>query len=429
MPGTDLAVVDQRTSFDLLPVAQQMAEAIARTEFVPKALRNRPDAVMACVLAGHEIGVPPMQALSKIHIIEGRPAQASELMRALVLRAGHDLWIEESSITKATICGQRLGSDHTTRITWTMDDAKRANLSGKDNWRRYPRAMLLARATAELCRMVFPDVLGGLSYAVEEVQDGFVWDDVGGGDVIDVEPDTPAVPAPATHTRKAKATTAKKAAPRKAAASRPPRSTPPPAPGFDQPPAGQGPAGPPPAPVTDQTPAWAQTIAMRCRDIGVDRARLITAVTGGRKTSGRDLDEAEAHAVLEAARQIKAGEKHLTEGPGGEPMLADGFEPFPDEPDDDDVVDAEIVDDEDDQAADDPMGPLAEVDWDLEQWQAFVKDQRCKVVETLRRAREIAGEMGLTLPSGMADLRGNRELAPAVRGWLEEQGAERGVAS
>jgi hypothetical protein len=52
MPGTDLAVVDQRTSFDLLPAAREMADAIAKTEFVPKALRNRPDAVIYCVLSG-----------------------------------------------------------------------------------------------------------------------------------------------------------------------------------------------------------------------------------------------------------------------------------------------------------------------------------------------------------------------------------------
>jgi hypothetical protein len=372
---------------------------------------------MARVLAGHEIGVPPMQALSKIHIIDGRPAQAAELMRALVLQAGHEIWIEDSSITKATVCGQRLGKDHTTRITWTIDDAKRANLLGKDNWRKYPRAMLLARATAELCRMVFPDVLGGLSYAVEEVQDGFVWDDTD-GQVIDVAASDGPAPAPATHTRKAKATNAKKAAPRKAAATRAPRSTPPPSPGFDQPASSsEGPAAPPPAPSTDQAPAWAQTIAMRSRDIDVDRHELIYAVTGGRKTSGKDLDEAEAHGVLEAIRQIKAGEKHLDTS-GTEPALRDG-------PGDDDVIDAEIV--EDDEAAD-AMGPLAELDWDLEQWQEYVKSQRCKVVETLRRAREIAGEMGIALPSGLADLKGNRELAPAVRGWLEEQGAERGVA-
>ena len=48
-------------------------------DFVPPALRGKFEAVLACILAGHEAGVSPMQALSKIHIIEGRPAMAAEL--------------------------------------------------------------------------------------------------------------------------------------------------------------------------------------------------------------------------------------------------------------------------------------------------------------------------------------------------------------
>lgn len=181
---TDLVRYQPPTSsLDLAPQAWKLAEKIAATDFVPPALRGKPEAVLACILAGHEAGVSPMQALSKIHIIEGRPAMASELMRALVLQHGHELNYAEVSTTSVTAEGKRRGSERWTRVTWTMDDAKRGGLDGKQNWRRWPRAMLIARATAELCRMIFPDVLAGISYTVEELSDGNV-----SGDLVDFGP-------------------------------------------------------------------------------------------------------------------------------------------------------------------------------------------------------------------------------------------------
>jgi hypothetical protein len=154
----------------LLPVAAELAAQIAGTDFVPQQMRNNPAMVAAAILYGDEIGVGPMQSLARISVINGRPTLAAEMQRALILQAGHDLWIEESTTTKCTVAGRRSGSDATSRVTWTMDDAKRAGLAGKPPWRTYPRQMLLARASAELARAVFPDSIGGLA-ATEEVDD------------------------------------------------------------------------------------------------------------------------------------------------------------------------------------------------------------------------------------------------------------------
>ena len=111
-----------------------------------------------------------MQSLAKIAVIEGKPALAAEAQRALILRAGHDIWIEDASVTKVTVCGRRKDSEQINRFTWTMDDAKRANLAGRPSWRMYPRQMLTARATAELARAVFADAIGGLM-AIEELEE------------------------------------------------------------------------------------------------------------------------------------------------------------------------------------------------------------------------------------------------------------------
>lgn len=172
MTSTELVPVTDASSWvEVMAPAAKLAGDIANTEFVPGPLRGKPAAVAACILTGHEVGIGPMQSLSKIHVVDGRPAMAAELMRALVLRDGHEIWVEDLTNTRCVISGKRSGSEHTSTVTWTMDDAKRANLAGKNNWRRYPRAMLQARATAELCRLIFADCLGGISHVPEELED------------------------------------------------------------------------------------------------------------------------------------------------------------------------------------------------------------------------------------------------------------------
>ena len=224
------------SSFDLVPQAASLADQIARTDFAPAGLRGKPEAVMAAMLTGHEIGIGPMQALSEISVINGRPCMSAKLMRALVHRAGHDLWFEAKGNTKVTICARRADwpEDRVAKVTWTMDDAKAAGLSGGQNYRKYPRAMLAARATGEICRDNFADVLGGIGYTPEELSDG---DLIADGDIaisgrVDIEPDA----APTT-TRKAKRAPARRTAPAKAAAPTAPTSVTvenlPPLPGED----------------------------------------------------------------------------------------------------------------------------------------------------------------------------------------------------
>jgi hypothetical protein len=155
----------------------RLADHIASTEFVPAALRGKPAAVTAAILYGREVGLAPMTALTQTHVIEGRPSASAEAMRALVIAAGHELRFVETTGAVCTVEGRRRGSNHWTRLTWSLDMARAAGLldrtaGGKlrDNWHKYPRRMLQARATSELCQLVFPDVIHGMT-ALEEVED------------------------------------------------------------------------------------------------------------------------------------------------------------------------------------------------------------------------------------------------------------------
>ncbi len=180
--STDLATINHNDVATTAPefsigaaVAEyaNLAGQIAKTQFVPADFNGRPEVVLAAMLYGRELGLGPMQSLSLIQSIKGRVGLKPEGMRALVRQKGHRIWPTEMTDTSVTLCGWRLGdpTDAVVSVTWTMDDAKRAGLGAGDNWRKYPRAMLVARATSELCRLHFADVIGGLSYTPDELAD------------------------------------------------------------------------------------------------------------------------------------------------------------------------------------------------------------------------------------------------------------------
>lgn len=159
----------------------ELAENIAPTEFVPYGLRGSVAKTVAAILHGRELGLPPMTALSHTQVINGRPGTSAEVMRALILQAGHDLDISETSATRCVIRGRRQGwaEDRWTRVTFTIEDAAKAGLledkvkDGKRTpsmYRKWPQAMLLARASTILARMIFADVIHGMR-SVEELQD------------------------------------------------------------------------------------------------------------------------------------------------------------------------------------------------------------------------------------------------------------------
>lgn len=156
---------------DSIVVFGSLAQQISQTEFVPDAFRNKPETVLACMLFGKECGLGPMASLNLTQSIKGKVGLKPEGMRAVVQAHGHRIWTEEYTADRVTLCGQRAGEDHVERVSWSMEDAKRADLLSNASWKKYPRAMLLARATSELCRLQFSDVTGGLAYGGDELEE------------------------------------------------------------------------------------------------------------------------------------------------------------------------------------------------------------------------------------------------------------------
>ncbi|QYF98487.1 hypothetical protein [Microbacterium sp. PAMC21962] len=154
-----------------LQVAYEIASRLVTTSFVPQSYANKPQEAAAAIVAGQGVGLGPMESLRSIDIIQGTPAMRAIALRAIVVSAGHEMWLEESTATRCVYAGRRRGSDVIQRSTWDMQRAQAMNLTGKDNWRKQPGAMLVARATAECARLVAADALLGIPYSSEELQD------------------------------------------------------------------------------------------------------------------------------------------------------------------------------------------------------------------------------------------------------------------
>jgi hypothetical protein len=267
--------------------ASALAQSLCQTPF---AGQYRGDAMgaTAAILKGAEVGLTPVTSLGAFDLIQGTPAPKAITLRALVQAHGHSVWIEHSTDTECVAKARRQGESVVHESKWTMKRAQQMSLANKPNWKNQPAAMLMARATSEVCRLVAADVILGIGYSAEEVQDS--------------------QPEPVTTLRRADA------APKRTARRAP---TPAPEPDLEPPPL----AADDPIP-TDDEPQPEPTEATITRDqltrlhasfgdLGItdrdDRLRYVSGVLGHDVESSKDLTKTEASKVLDAINTDLSG--------------------------------------------------------------------------------------------------------------------------
>lgn len=151
----------------------KLANEICNTPFVPDGLRGSAPATAAAILAGREMGLGPFTSLQHIHCIKGKIGQSAVLMRALIISRGHQWEDGEITDTRAVVRGRRKGEAEWTTASFTADQARKAGIQLGG----YPQDKLYARATVRLARRKFADVIMGMPYSAEELEDGEAPDD------------------------------------------------------------------------------------------------------------------------------------------------------------------------------------------------------------------------------------------------------------
>lgn len=134
--------------------------------------------IMMAMQMGAEVGMPPVQSIQSIMIVNDTPALWGDAQLALALNSG---LLEEMSeviegevqnefVAKCTI--KRKGMEAITR-SFSWQEAVAAGLTTKYGslYSKYPKRMLTMRARAFALRDRFTDVLKGFTHCVEELNE------------------------------------------------------------------------------------------------------------------------------------------------------------------------------------------------------------------------------------------------------------------
>jgi len=164
-----------RQQFDLSPQtfeqALTFADYLADSDLVPKDFKGKPANCLIAMQWGAELGLKPLQALQNIAVINGRAALWGDAVLALVRNSPVCEFVEEWDANETAHCKVKRKGEKETLVTFSMEDAKKAGLVGKQGpWTQYPKRMRQMRARAFALRDVFTDVLRGMAIA-EEIMD------------------------------------------------------------------------------------------------------------------------------------------------------------------------------------------------------------------------------------------------------------------
>jgi hypothetical protein len=169
-----------------LTEAMEFARLMANSGMVPDDYKGNPGRVLAAIQIGAEVGLPPMMALQRIYIQNGKPTMDVRGCLAVVQASGYleekrEEW--DAAGRKATVHVKRKGREPIAR-TFSEADAKGVSckengawitLDQKGTYQSYPERMYTRRALGYALQDEFADILAGVTpwdVVIETVPDG-----------------------------------------------------------------------------------------------------------------------------------------------------------------------------------------------------------------------------------------------------------------
>lgn len=149
----------------------EWAKAAAVADILPVAYRGKPANVMIAVGLGAAMGLTPAEALYRIHVVEGKPSAAAELIAANVRRAGHKLRVATGDDWAEASIWRTDDPDYPHTVRRDMAWARQMKLAAKDNYAKQPITMLTWRAITAVARLACSEALYGVAYTPDELDE------------------------------------------------------------------------------------------------------------------------------------------------------------------------------------------------------------------------------------------------------------------
>jgi hypothetical protein len=192
-------------AYESIEKMEKFAEILLNSKLVPNHFYEqlpdrKPDfskgkvpAVVAVLIQGYQLQLPPLTALQHIIPVNGLLSIKGDLAKSMIFNSGKlksGSWREEehgnidNENLVVQITATRSDNGQTLTRSFSVDEAKRAGLwipigktQGTDGykylasaWWKYPARMIMYRALGFIARDLFPDVMNGL-YTTEEAAD------------------------------------------------------------------------------------------------------------------------------------------------------------------------------------------------------------------------------------------------------------------
>ena len=151
----------------LVPISdmERMAVAFAKGGLFGT---KTPEQCLSLLLLAQAEGQHPAIAMRDFDVIQGKPAKKAEAMlRSFIGAGGSVQWHQYDDNGSCATFSHPQGG--TVKVDWDAARAKKAGLSGKDNYQKYGRAMYRSRVISEGVRTVYPAATSGM-YVPEEVR-------------------------------------------------------------------------------------------------------------------------------------------------------------------------------------------------------------------------------------------------------------------